>query len=1354
MSMRTSLVLTGDASGAEAALKTVDRALDAGEKGVADYAAAYAKADRAIGDLARAQALAAGETKAAKAAYDAGETSLAAYKRSLLETKSALSLVETQHRQAMTELKRTGASIGPSLAQATAGYVNLGRQVQDVAVQLQSGTNIGTIIAQQGGQVADAVAMMGGRFSGLAGFLAGPWGAAITVGAGVLLNSLIPALFGAGDEAEKTRKKHQTLTDVLNDSKSSWEEVAAAAEDYAARQAKANETTLQTVKAEAAAIDARLRSAMATREKLKAELELREFNLRVQAENASSGDPGAKALIAAAAVSRDSVKSNIAAQEAEIASLGKAAQASVGRVATELAKLNSDPAARIKAGFTELRSEAHRTIRDVDTLTARLTELDIREKARLDVLQASSRASRSRAPRVESLTDTVGNQLLASAQRYSGASERSAGGRSTLQDLFRQANLNVDPKITAWCAAFVNSVLATNGLQGNGALNARSFLTYGKGVDRPEKGDIVVLKRGNNAAQGHVGFYAGEGRNGQILVTGGNQGNKVSTAGFSRADVLAYRRPLTAGEQETASARELEQIDQLAQKAAASIGQITAQWDQQPKLIDQIDAAVGSLDATIAELAARKPAGYEALIAQAEAAKKLAQGAPGRMIADWVQESERGAQLAQLTAAGMGEQAHVLETVWGWQKRLVDVSAEQLATIEAQARAEYQVNQAMQRRQEMASAYLDATRSVASTLEQILAGQGKLSDFKSIFRQLNARVLTDKLFGDAMRGLDDFVKRDVFAPAVDGLVQDTNRASSAIAMLADAATGASGHIATGHGGALAGQFGGLYGTDIGASLQATDRLTSIAIMQALDNASGSGVGARFGPMHDTMGGPWAKSASGEIAQAVRAANRETLSGLTPATYFAQMTRSITDPLAAQLDTTFGTTFFSRMSGVFAGALQGYATAGKVGLALGGAKGLVDTFGEKILGRDFATTLSSHLGGALAGAQKGTQTAGFMKMLGIKTSTTGSQIGGAVGALLKKLPGGALIGSIAGGLLGGLFKKKPKGTVTITEAGSTYSGSGKLRDALGGAGDSVSGALASIAERLNAEVGSFSASIRQKGKKIYVNGARVADMEAAQQKALQDAIAGGAVKGISAAVQKALGSSSDVDKALAEALKVQDVEILVGGIGAELRKAFGDFEKQAAERLRIARQYGFDVVSLEARNAEDRKKLTEKLLADQVGGLQKLIDDMTSGSLFEGSAVAKRTALLGEIDKVRADAAAGKDGAADKLSGLLEQLNAVSKDVYGTTGGFAADRSAILDTARQTIAAANQRIADAQRASDPALATTNAALDENNDQNARIIAELAQMNAALAQWGGAALVAPASGLARLASTAVM
>lgn len=97
---------------------------------------------------------------------------------------------------------------------------------------------------------------------------------------------------------------------------------------------------------------------------------------------------------------------------------------------------------------------------------------------------------------------------------------------------------------TPWCAAFVGSVLAECGIKGTGALDARSYMKWGEPVDlnAAQKGDVVVFWRGSKSGwQGHVAFFdRAEGN--EIYVLGGNQGNTVSVAPYSRDRLLGVRR--------------------------------------------------------------------------------------------------------------------------------------------------------------------------------------------------------------------------------------------------------------------------------------------------------------------------------------------------------------------------------------------------------------------------------------------------------------------------------------------------------------------------------------------------------------------------------------------------------------------------------------------------------------------------------------------------------------------------------------------------------------------------------------------------------------------------------------------
>lgn len=122
--------------------------------------------------------------------------------------------------------------------------------------------------------------------------------------------------------------------------------------------------------------------------------------------------------------------------------------------------------------------------------------------------------------------------------------------RAALSEYMRNGGQNLDPAVTAWCAAFVNASLSQAGIEGTGKLNARSYLDWGQEVSNPQRGDIAVFSRGDpNGWQGHVGFFDGYNQDGSIRVLGGNQGDSVSIANYDANSLLGFRR--APGEQPT-----------------------------------------------------------------------------------------------------------------------------------------------------------------------------------------------------------------------------------------------------------------------------------------------------------------------------------------------------------------------------------------------------------------------------------------------------------------------------------------------------------------------------------------------------------------------------------------------------------------------------------------------------------------------------------------------------------------------------------------------------------------------------------------------------------------------------------
>lgn len=119
-----------------------------------------------------------------------------------------------------------------------------------------------------------------------------------------------------------------------------------------------------------------------------------------------------------------------------------------------------------------------------------------------------------------------------------------------------KGDISIDPKDTAWCAAAVNAAERAAGNEGNGKLNARSFLTYktavydkAKGIGKPDlakKGDIAIFERGGSTWMGHVAYVDGLeiGKDGTKLVRtlGGNQSDSVSIGWYPVSRLLGIRR--------------------------------------------------------------------------------------------------------------------------------------------------------------------------------------------------------------------------------------------------------------------------------------------------------------------------------------------------------------------------------------------------------------------------------------------------------------------------------------------------------------------------------------------------------------------------------------------------------------------------------------------------------------------------------------------------------------------------------------------------------------------------------------------------------------------------------------------
>lgn len=143
------------------------------------------------------------------------------------------------------------------------------------------------------------------------------------------------------------------------------------------------------------------------------------------------------------------------------------------------------------------------------------------------------------------MTDEKEPFWLSRARQYIGVTEiHGPKHNSRILNWWLKIQQKIYDDETSWCAAFVGGVLEECGIKSTRSAAARSYEKFGMFLDGPAVGAIVVFWRGNPKGwQGHVGYVVGRDSKNNLMVLGGNQGDRVSIAAFDTARVLSYHWP-------------------------------------------------------------------------------------------------------------------------------------------------------------------------------------------------------------------------------------------------------------------------------------------------------------------------------------------------------------------------------------------------------------------------------------------------------------------------------------------------------------------------------------------------------------------------------------------------------------------------------------------------------------------------------------------------------------------------------------------------------------------------------------------------------------------------------------------
>ena len=135
---------------------------------------------------------------------------------------------------------------------------------------------------------------------------------------------------------------------------------------------------------------------------------------------------------------------------------------------------------------------------------------------------------------------------IVEARRYIGMAEIPGKQHNpTIQNWLRTLKAWWADDETPWCGTFVAHCCRTaNRDIPKDWFRALAWAEAGERLTAPAYGCIAVFSR---TGGGHVGFVVGRDRSGNLMILGGNQGNKVSIAKFSKDRVVAYVWPSVNG---------------------------------------------------------------------------------------------------------------------------------------------------------------------------------------------------------------------------------------------------------------------------------------------------------------------------------------------------------------------------------------------------------------------------------------------------------------------------------------------------------------------------------------------------------------------------------------------------------------------------------------------------------------------------------------------------------------------------------------------------------------------------------------------------------------------------------------
>jgi tape measure domain-containing protein len=718
-------------------------------------------------------------------------------------------------------------------------------------------------------------------------------------------------------------------------------------------------------------------------------------------------------------------------------------------------------------------------------------------------------------------------------------------------------------------------------------------------------------------------------------------------------------------------AEKVDRLSEYGRDAADRIANIRSEFDEQPRAIDRAARAMRQLADIADDLERKKPPNYQVLIDQVMEAGTVVEDSLNRPLREYLRDAEERIQTDAAFLKGGEDWAVAMQRVVDLEREGKVLNDEQLQSVLATVEAERRRSMVIRDQKAIIDAYVQSVNDVRSALEGTVAGalkgEFKIGDFFSsiadTFRNLTAKVITEKLFGDALRSVEDSILGG-------NIVED---ASGKFARNLD------------NGGEAVGSFAQ-------AVMDARDKISGVA-PAAVGSAALPGLSSG-----STSGTPTLTSvinvASTVAAGVVKTPKLKTAVGV--------LTNAASNDNSDITVTGRKRTFFEEFATSYKDSLKG--TAESIGKFL---KPVGKVLGEAATSLGINTTgLGKTLGKVAAGAETGSAIGGLMSAIGIKTSETGAAIGGGIGKATG-IPGGEIVGAILGGIVGGLFKKDKVGTAVVSNVTDIVTASGnndQAKAAVQQVGTGVQGAISNIAQTLGAEVGEFKVSIGKWNDYFRVSAmgsTRVSekrypdknrsdviydgkDEGEALRVAIQNAIQDGAIKGLSETSDRVLKTFKNIDRALQVASTIESVKKQAAAVRDPIKSAFDEIQKQISASKKMFDEAGASAADYAdlALVAQTQIKAT---LDQQISGYRSLLESLKTGDLSYASPINKLSAANTKFGGLETKIASGDFSfTQEEFTSAGQALQQLAREVYGSTPDFAAYQQRLIEATEKVI----------------------------------------------------------------------